>query len=466
MSTENGGKVYLTEQQFGAENEQQQILPSKKPVLGSNHQQHQATANITQQETISSSSPIETNVEYKDLHADGLLSSMIKDDNEGYTSGLLKPNNNQTGNDISSVVVHNNAATDSMFPPPLVAPPPTLSSVAASPASLLQGHNEDGFDYNPSKRSYQSMVSAISLTSASSSSSSILLQTPTQTLQPQNTEEESQTTNTTTSGGKKRKTSASTAAKEAKKGSKNCRDDSSLRLLTRKFIHLIAEAKDGVLDLNHAAETLSVQKRRIYDITNVLEGIGLIEKKSKNNIQWLGTGIAVNAPENCEEVRRLQTEVAHLEMQERQMDLSIYEGQETLRLVNENEQNRRLAFVSYDDVLEIPSLKNRTVIAIKAPSGTTLTVPDPDEGMETGKRRYQIFLKSPSEPIEVYLIEKDESTQQTQQVGPLTSSSHATQASLINNEQYFEDNSTSNKQDTNDFMFEMDSGEGVTDLFI
>lgn len=36
-----------------------------------------------------------------------------------------------------------------------------------------------------------------------------------------------------------------------------------------------------------AADQLAVrQKRRIYDITNVLEGIGLIEKKSKNSIQW------------------------------------------------------------------------------------------------------------------------------------------------------------------------------------
>lgn len=41
-----------------------------------------------------------------------------------------------------------------------------------------------------------------------------------------------------------------------------------------------------VLDLNDAAEKLGVQKRRIYDITNVLEGIGLIEKKSKNQIHW------------------------------------------------------------------------------------------------------------------------------------------------------------------------------------
>lgn len=31
---------------------------------------------------------------------------------------------------------------------------------------------------------------------------------------------------------------------------------------------------------------VQVQKRRIYDITNVLEGIGLIEKKLKNMIQW------------------------------------------------------------------------------------------------------------------------------------------------------------------------------------
>lgn len=36
-----------------------------------------------------------------------------------------------------------------------------------------------------------------------------------------------------------------------------------------------------------AADILEVkQKRRIYDITNVLEGIGLIEKESKNSIRW------------------------------------------------------------------------------------------------------------------------------------------------------------------------------------
>jgi transcription factor E2F3 len=59
-----------------------------------------------------------------------------------------------------------------------------------------------------------------------------------------------------------------------------------LGLLTKKFVDLLKEAGVGCLDLNTAATKLGVQKRRIYDITNVLEGIGLIEKKSKNNIQW------------------------------------------------------------------------------------------------------------------------------------------------------------------------------------
>ncbi|KAL5647286.1 hypothetical protein ACJX0J_041641, partial [Zea mays] len=72
-----------------------------------------------------------------------------------------------------------------------------------------------------------------------------------------------------------------------------CRYDSSLGYccllgLLTKFLNLLKGAPGGIVDLNNAAETLEVQKRRIYDITNVLEGIGLIEKKIKNNIRWKG----------------------------------------------------------------------------------------------------------------------------------------------------------------------------------
>ncbi|KAK4719766.1 hypothetical protein R3W88_018104 [Solanum pinnatisectum] len=65
-----------------------------------------------------------------------------------------------------------------------------------------------------------------------------------------------------------------------------CLYDNSFGSLTKKFINLIKHAEDGVLDLNKTADTLDVEKRRLYDITNVLEGVGLLEKKSLNMIQW------------------------------------------------------------------------------------------------------------------------------------------------------------------------------------
>lgn len=65
------------------------------------------------------------------------------------------------------------------------------------------------------------------------------------------------------------------------------RTGKSLSLLTRRFVSLLQNSRTGVLDLKEAVKILKVnQKRRIYDITNVLEGIGLIEKRSKNSIQW------------------------------------------------------------------------------------------------------------------------------------------------------------------------------------
>ena len=53
-----------------------------------------------------------------------------------------------------------------------------------------------------------------------------------------------------------------------------------------KYIKLTAESPNGIVELNDAALAMGVKKRRIYDVTNVLEGIGLIYKTSKNHMGW------------------------------------------------------------------------------------------------------------------------------------------------------------------------------------
>ncbi|XP_074971223.1 transcription factor E2F2 isoform X3 [Phalacrocorax aristotelis] len=238
------------------------------------------------------------------------------------------------------------------------------------------------------------------------------------------------------------------------------RYDTSLGLLTKKFIRLLNESPDGVVDLNRAAEVLEVQKRRIYDITNVLEGIQLIRKKSKNNIQWMGTGIfedtAVAAKQQV-----LRGELAELARTERTLDQLVQDCALQLRQLADDEANRRypcwgdgeggqglgdlyeplflqlaspqagggmfggrywngglnnstrspsfsytsslstLAYVTYQDLRAISSFQEQTVIAVKAPPETQLEVPD------FGKDNLQLHLKSTNSPIEVYLCPEE-----------------------------------------------------------
>lgn len=186
------------------------------------------------------------------------------------------------------------------------------------------------------------------------------------------------------------------------------RHEKSLGLLTTKFVSLLQEAKDGVLDLKVAADTLAVrQKRRIYDITNVLEGIGLIEKKSKNSIQWKGAGPGCNTREISDKLVHLKGELETLEDKERELDEQRLWVQQSLKNVSEDPENEQLAYVTYEDVCH--SFRGDTLLVVQAPSGTQLEVPipEPTPSSVQQQKKYQIHLKSQSGPIHVLLVNKD-----------------------------------------------------------
>ncbi|XP_078257836.1 transcription factor E2F4 [Rhinoraja longicauda] len=186
------------------------------------------------------------------------------------------------------------------------------------------------------------------------------------------------------------------------------RHEKSLGLLTTKFVSLLQEAKDGVLDLKVAADTLAVrQKRRIYDITNVLEGIGLIEKKSKNSIQWKGVGPGCNTREIADKLIDLKAEIEDLDRREQELDQQQVWVQQSIQNVTDDIENSRLAYVTHEDMCRC--FKGDTLLAIQAPSGTQLEVPIP-EGVPNGVKKYQIHLKSTTGPINVLLVNKDTSS--------------------------------------------------------
>ena len=96
---------------------------------------------------------------------------------------------------------------------------------------------------------------------------------------------------------------------------------------------MIQKSEFNCINLNDAVKVLGVQKRRIYDITNVLEGIGLIEKCIKNKIKWrgpsiqersiddLGTPLHMSGSrENETEIQNLQQELERLDEEEKWLD--------------------------------------------------------------------------------------------------------------------------------------------------
>lgn len=237
------------------------------------------------------------------------------------------------------------------------------------------------------------------------------------------------------------------------------RQEKSLGILTTRFVTLLQEAPEGILDLKTAADTLAVrQKRRIYDITNVLEGIGLIEKKSKNSIQWLGAGPGCNSNEMTDKLTQLKNQIKELKEQETQIDTYYRWCKQSVFNLTDDKANKLNAYVHDKELLK--AFPDRVILVVQAPVGTSLEVPIVDapaqnqttslganSADDTTKRqiRHTISIKSNNGPIDVTLVHGEE-REQSQWPCSMTTLLPPPNA--------------------NDFIFGLGPQEGLTELYM
>ncbi|KAL3526006.1 hypothetical protein ACH5RR_014378 [Cinchona calisaya] len=67
-----------------------------------------------------------------------------------------------------------------------------------------------------------------------------------------------------------------------------CRKEKSLGVLCSNFLKLYNKEGADSIGLDHAAFQLGVERRRIYDIVNILESVGVLTRKAKNQYSWNG----------------------------------------------------------------------------------------------------------------------------------------------------------------------------------
>lgn len=156
------------------------------------------------------------------------------------------------------------------------------------------------------------------------------------------------------------------------------RGQNNLGTLTKRFIELLnKEEENGGLDLKKAEEVLGVKKRRIYDITNVLEGISALEKVGKSRVRWAKNKDPQGQLE--EEKRKHDEEVEKLEAEEKQLDAEMARVQQELQALLNSEEAKKHGYVTIDDIKAWAAQstgESEDFFVISANNGTRVEVED------------------------------------------------------------------------------------------
>lgn len=179
---------------------------------------------------------------------------------------------------------------------------------------------------------------------------------------------------------------------------KKSRNTGSLGPLTQKFVELMQSSSDGMVNLKMASRNLNVPIRRIYDITHVLQGIGLIERKGVGNIQWKGAQL----PDVKTNLSTLKREIKDFEAMENRLDQLINSAEGDYRKLCSNEQ---FSYVTRADLGSVPHYKNQAIMVGKASIGSTLHVQHSTTTLKGSTQR--VHMRSSSGEVEVFLCPDD-----------------------------------------------------------
>ena len=188
--------------------------------------------------------------------------------------------------------------------------------------------------------------------------------------------------------------------------------------------------------MNEAVNKLKVQKRRIYDITNVLEGIGLIEKSGKNGIEWKGESKISDEFQLDHDLIHIRRELQAVQEQNKMYESHINALHDSFNELAAHTSYQELAYVAYDDLSKLSAseeYREKKLIAITAPPNTIMEIPNPEDvelyfrslkkkaseedkdaqdvllrEKELEDKKYLLNMESKSKEVKIYIIDNDE----------------------------------------------------------
>ena len=173
--------------------------------------------------------------------------------------------------------------------------------------------------------------------------------------------------------------------KEFKKD--NSCQENSLGQLTKNFINYIRTTGKKTININDLVNELSVKKRRIYDITNVLQGIGYIQKSGKNEIVWTKT--ITNRPKSKKKltnqrkvnsnIHKKKSNIEKLEQEKIELEKNINIFKDEFISIAKKAEFSKYGYIIMDDLKSL-SINNKVdLFIIKASKGTVMNILDKND---------------------------------------------------------------------------------------
>lgn len=155
------------------------------------------------------------------------------------------------------------------------------------------------------------------------------------------------------------------------------RQENSLCQLTKKVLQYIRNKKKLNININELVKELGVKKRRIYDITNVLQGIGYIEKKGKNEIIWIKNHLF-----NKKDMK-IKNNTIKINKQINELNDFMDKANKELVSILSNDDFNKFGYITYNDLINFSRNENKDLFIVKASQGTIVNVIDKKTSKKT-----------------------------------------------------------------------------------
>ena len=145
------------------------------------------------------------------------------------------------------------------------------------------------------------------------------------------------------------------------------RQENSLCKLTKKVLEYIKTKNKVNININELVKDLGVKKRRIYDITNVLQGIGYIEKQGKNEIIW--------NKKNCVLDKKEMKNKSKFYLMNQQINIlneQMNKEKEELNIISSQKDFNKNNYIKFTDLTNLSKIENQDLLIIRSIPGSKL----------------------------------------------------------------------------------------------